>query len=229
MATDSYISDTNNEGVSCENSAGNTVVYRVVKRIFDVVACVIGIVVLSPTFLCVAIAVKATSPGPVIFKQKRYGINQKPFTCYKFRSMKIDTPNNIPTRIMGENKSVMTPIGATLRKWSLDELPQMVNIIKGDMSVVGPRPVIIAEYDQIEEREKYHANDIRPGLTGLAQINGRDDLSIEQKAAYDGEYRKNMGFKLDFAIFFKSFPVVIKRIGYDDKKQVEQSEAGAND
>lgn len=199
-----------------------SIAFCVAKRTFDVAAAVAGMVVLSPLLLATAIAVKATSPGPVIFQQKRYGKNEVPFTCYKFRTMKIDTPPNVPTRVMREDKAVMTPIGATLRKTSIDELPQLVNIVKGDMSVIGPRPMILAEYEQIEARARYGANDIRPGLTGWAQINGRDAVTVEEKARLDGEYRRNMGFRLDARIFFRSFAVVLGRFGYAESKEEDE-------
>ena len=195
------------------------IAFRAAKRSFDIAASAVGMVVLSPLLLATAIAVKATSPGPVIFKQKRYGKDEVPFTCYKFRTMKIDTPPNVPTRVMREDKAVMTPIGATLRKTSIDELPQLVNIAKGDMSVIGPRPMILAEYEQIEARARYGANDIRPGLTGWAQINGRDAVTVEEKARLDGEYRRKMGFLMDARIFFRSFVVVFGRFGYAESNE----------
>lgn len=195
------------------------IAFRAAKRSFDIAASVVGMVVLSPLLLATAVAVKFTSQGPVIFKQKRYGKDEVPFTCYKFRTMKIDTPPNIPTRVMREDKAVMTPIGAMLRKTSIDELPQLVNIVKGDMSVIGPRPMILADYEQIEARARYGANDIRPGLTGWAQINGRDAVTVEEKARLDGEYRRNMGFRLDARIFFRSFVVVLGRFGYAEIKE----------
>lgn len=193
------------------------------KRTFDVVSASVGLVVLSPLLLGAAIAVKATSPGPVIFKQERYGRNKQPFTCYKFRSMTVDTPSDVPTRVMGEKQSVMTPIGATLRKTSIDELPQLVNIVKGDMSVVGPRPMILAEYDQIQARDRYGANDIRPGLTGWAQVNGRDGVTVEEKARLDGEYREHMGVIMDSRVFLRSIVVVLGRLGYAESKEEQDA------
>ena len=209
---------TEGEGHLASQSA-MSMAFRAAKRSFDITASVVGMVVLSPLLLATAIAVKFTSQGPVIFKQKRYGKDEVPFTCYKFRTMKIDTPPNVPTRVMREDKAVMTPIGAMLRKTSIDELPQLVNIVKGDMSVIGPRPMILAEYEQIEARARYGANDIRPGLTGWAQINGRDAVTVEEKARLDGEYRRNMGFRLDARIFFRSFVVVLGRFGYVESKE----------
>lgn len=187
--------------------------YRFVKRAFDVVSASAGLVVLSPLLLTTAAAVKATSRGPVLFRQVRFGKDKKPFVCYKFRSMKVDTPDNVPTSLMDENPSVMTPIGGFLRKTSIDELPQLINIVRGDMSVIGPRPMILQEVDQIEERDRYGANDIKPGLTGWAQINGRDMVNVQDKAALDGDYRKHMSLAMDAACFVKSVEVVLKGKG----------------
>lgn len=195
------------------------IAFRAAKRSFDIAASVVGMVVLSPLLLATAVAVKFTSQGPVIFKQKRYGKDEVPFTCYKFRTMKIDTPPNIPTRVMREDKTVMTPIGAMLRKTSIDELPQLVNIVKGDMSVVGPRPMILAEYDQIQARDRYGANDIRPGLTGWAQVNGRDGVTVEEKARLDGEYRQRMGLVMDARVLLQSIVVVLGRLGYAEAEE----------
>ena len=197
------------------------VAFRATKRAFDIVSATLGLAILSPLFLGVSIAVKITSPGPVIFKQERYGRGKQPFVCYKFRSMTVETPSNIPSRMMGERKSVMTPIGATLRKTSIDELPQLVNIVKGDMSVVGPRPMILAEYDQIQARDRYGANDIRPGLTGWAQVNGRDSVTVEEKARLDGEYRRNMGPAMDVNVLLRSVVVVLGRLGYGVEQKIE--------
>lgn len=197
--------------------------FRIFKRCFDVVLALLAIVLLSPLLLCVAIAIKTTSAGPVIFKQERYGRNKKPFICYKFRSMTVDTPSDVPTRVMCERSSVMTPIGSVLRKTSIDELPQLINIVRGDMSVVGPRPMILAEYDQIQARDRYGANDIRPGLTGWAQVNGRDGVTVEQKARLDGEYRQRMGLVMDVRVFLRSIVVVLGRLGYAESEPKEES------
>ena len=196
--------------------------YLALKRAFDVTSAGLGLVVLSPLLLGTVVAVRATSEGPAIFKQRRYGKDNVPFTCYKFRSMTVDTPSDVPTSLMNEDPSVMTPIGSFLRKTSIDELPQLVNIVRGDMSVVGPRPMILAEKEQIEEREKYDATSIRPGLTGWAQVNGRDAVSVEEKARLDGEYRSNMSPAMDAKILFKSVGVVLTRAGYSrgNKKRV---------
>lgn len=159
-------------------------VYRFAKRTFDVAASAVGMCLLSWLILGTAIAVKATSPGPIIFKQQRVGKNKKLFNIYKFRTMRIDTPN-LPSHMIDAN-DWLTPIGAIMRRFSLDELPQLWNIFKGDMSAVGPRPALWSQFDLVAERDLYGANNVRPGLTGWAQINGRDELSIKSKAMRDG-------------------------------------------
>lgn len=174
------------------------------KRIIDLLCGVIGIVVLSPLFLILIIWIKLDSKGPVLFKQKRVGIHKKHFEILKFRTMKIDTPKDTPTHMLKNPEQYITRAGKFLRKTSLDELPQIINIIKGDMSIVGPRPALWNQYDLIEERDKYGANDIRPGLTGWAQVNGRDELEIPIKAALDGEYVLKMGIGMDLKCVFKT-------------------------
>ena len=187
--------------------------FLIFKRMADIVLASAGLITLSPVMALTALAIRATSPGPAIFKQLRFGKDKRPFICYKFRSMKIEAPDNLPTSQMRENSSCLTPIGGFLRKSSLDELPQLINIIKGDMSVIGPRPMILSEVDQIIERDRYGANDIKPGLTGLAQINGRDYVNTDLKARLDGAYRHNLSFHLDLVCFFKSIGVVLSRRG----------------
>lgn len=177
--------------------------YRFVKRAFDVVASGLGIVVLSPLIAGTALAVKLSSPGPVIFKQERIGKGKRLFEIYKFRTMRIDTPN-LPSHMIDASEW-MTPIGATLRKLSLDELPQLWNIFKGDMSVIGPRPALWSQFDLMAERDLYGANDVRPGLTGWAQINGRDELTIEAKSALDGQYVQRRSILFDLKCFFGTF------------------------
>ena len=177
--------------------------YRFVKRAFDVVSSGLGLVVLSPLIAGTAIAVKMTSPGPVIFRQKRVGKGKRLFDIYKFRTMRIDTPN-LPSHMIDASEW-MTPIGATLRKLSLDELPQMWNILRGDMAVIGPRPALWSQFDLVAERDIYGANDVRPGLTGWAQINGRDELTIEAKSALDGEYVRRRSVLFDLKCFFGTF------------------------
>lgn len=177
--------------------------YRFVKRAFDVVASGLGIVVLSPLIAGTALAVKLSSPGPVIFKQERIGKGKRLFEIYKFRTMRIDTPN-LPSHMIDASEW-MTPIGATLRKLSLDELPQLWNIFKGDMSVIGPRPALWSQFDLMAERDLYGANEVRPGLTGWAQINGRDELTIEAKSALDGQYVQSRSILFDLKCFFGTF------------------------
>ena len=174
------------------------------KRIIDLFISVIGLIVLSPIFLILIIWIKLDSKGPVLFKQKRVGIHKTHFNILKFRTMKIDTPKDTPTHLLKNPEQYITRAGKFLRKTSLDELPQILNIIKGDMAIVGPRPALWNQYDLIEERDKYGANDIRPGLTGWAQVNGRDELEIPVKAALDGEYVKKMGFAMDIKCIFKT-------------------------
>ncbi len=177
--------------------------YRFIKRVFDIAASGCGLVVLSWLIAGTAVAVKATSPGPVIFKQQRVGKGKRLFDIYKFRTMRIDTPD-LPSHMIDAN-DWMTPIGAALRKFSLDELPQLINIFKGDMSVIGPRPALWNQFDLVAERDEYGANEVRPGLTGWAQINGRDELTIEAKSALDGEYVRRRGVLFDLRCFFGTF------------------------
>lgn len=177
--------------------------YRFIKRTFDIISSGCGMVVLSPIIAGTALAVKLTSPGPVIFKQQRVGKNKQLFNIYKFRTMRIDTPD-LPSHMINAN-DWMTPIGATLRKFSLDELPQMWNIFTGKMSVIGPRPALWSQFDLVAERDKYGANNVQPGLTGWAQINGRDELTIEAKSALDGEYVRKRSIGFDLRCFFGTF------------------------
>lgn len=181
---------------------------RYIKRWIDIIISLCGMIVLSPILILVAIITKIDSPGPVLFKQKRVGIHKKYFNIYKFRSMKIDAPHDTPTHELKAPSLMMTKWGAFIRKYSLDELPQLFNIFKGDMSIIGPRPALWNQYDLIEERDKYHANDIRPGLTGLAQVQGRDELEIPLKARLDGEYVEKMSFGLDLKCFLMTIGVV---------------------
>lgn len=187
--------------------------YRKVKRLIDIgLAVCIGILT-APIMLIAAIAIKVEDPkGPVIFKQVRVGKDKQPFKIYKFRSMWTETPD-VPTHLLSDPNQFITKTGAFLRKTSIDELPQVCNILKGDMSFVGPRPSLFSQEDLIEEREKLNVHSVRPGLTGLAQVSGRDELSIPVKAAYDGEYIENMSFKLDVKLFFRTFISVVKSEG----------------
>ncbi|RHK02213.1 sugar transferase [Enterococcus casseliflavus] len=183
------------------------------KRIIDFILSLMGIVVLSPVLLFLCLAIKLDSKGPIIFKQKRVGKNKTHFNIYKFRTMKIDTPKEMPTHLLADPDFYITKVGKFLRKTSLDELPQLFNIIKGDMAVIGPRPALWNQYDLIEERDKYGANDIRPGLTGLAQISGRDELEIPIKAKLDGKYTDNISLMMDIKCFFGTITSVFKSDG----------------
>lgn len=187
--------------------------YVVMKRGIDLVLSCVGLIILLPIFLILVLAIKLDSPGPVIFKQKRVGIHKSHFYIWKFRTMYIDTPKDMPTHMLQNPEQYITRMGKFLRKTSLDELPQIFNIIKGDMAIVGPRPALWNQYDLLEERDKYGANDVRPGLTGWAQINGRDELEIPVKAKLDGEYVKKMGPLMDLKCFFGTFISVLKADG----------------
>ena len=186
---------------------------KYIKRGIDFLLSLIGTIVLSPILLILILLIKITSPGPVFFKQKRVGINRTYFNIYKFRTMRIDTPKDTPTHLLDNPDQYITSIGKFLRKTSLDELPQLFNILKGDMAIVGPRPALWNQYDLIEERDKYHANDILPGLTGWAQVNGRDELEIDVKAKLDGDYVKNMSFGFDCKCFWMTITSVLKHEG----------------
>ena len=183
------------------------------KRIIDLVLSACGIVVLSPVLLVLVIAIKLDSPGPVLFKQKRVGLHKSHFSILKFRTMRIDTPRDMPTHMLENPEQWITKVGAFLRKTSLDELPQIFNIFMGQMSVIGPRPALWNQYDLIEERDKYGANDVLPGLTGWAQINGRDELEIPVKAKLDGEYVERMSFAFDVKCFVGTITSVLKHEG----------------
>ena len=187
--------------------------YKPIKRIIDLFLSITGLVVLSPVLVLLAIAIKLDSSGPVLFKQKRVGIHKTHFNIYKFRTMRTDTPKDTPTHLLANPDKYITKAGRLLRKASLDELPQIINILLGQMAIIGPRPALWNQYDLIEERDKYGANDIRPGLTGWAQINGRDELPIEVKAKYDGEYVRRMSFLFDMKCLVGTILVVIKRYG----------------
>ena len=187
--------------------------YPVLKRVIEIVISGLAIVVLSPVLLLIAIAIKLDSKGPVLFKQKRVGKNKSHFMIYKFRSMYVDTPSDMPTHLLKDPTAMITKVGAFLRKTSLDELPQLFNIFKGEMAIVGPRPALWNQYDLIEERDKYGANNIRPGLTGWAQINGRDELEIDEKSKLDGYYVKNMSLGLDIKCFLGTFLSVARSEG----------------
>lgn len=184
-----------------------------IKRIIGFIMAVVITVCISPVLLLIAIAIKCESRGPVLFRQKRVGLHKKLFEIYKFRSMRTDTPKDTATHLLQNPESYITKVGKFLRKTSLDELPQLFNIIKGDMAWVGPRPALWNQYDLIEERDKYGANDVMPGLTGWAQINGRDELEIPVKAKLDGEYVKCCSFFFDVRCFLGTFLSVLRQDG----------------
>lgn len=184
-----------------------------IKRELDFILSFIGLVVLSPIYLVIIIAIKLDSKGPVIFKQKRVGQGKTHFYIYKFRTMKVDTPKELPTHLLTNPDFFITKVGKFLRKTSLDELPQLINILKGDMAIIGPRPALWNQYDLIMERDRYGANDVRPGLTGYAQIHGRDELEIPVKAELDGEYVQHLNFWMDVRCFFGTFVAVFKSDG----------------
>ena len=186
---------------------------KVFKRLIDVVLSGLGIVVLAPVYLIVALAIKMDDPGPVFFRQKRVGLHKSHFHILKFRTMKMETPKDTPTHLLQNPEQYITKVGRILRKTSLDELPQIFQIFTGKMSIIGPRPALWNQYDLIAERDKYGANDVRPGLTGWAQINGRDELEIPVKAKLDGEYVEKMSFLFDCKCFFGTILAVLRRDG----------------
>ena len=186
---------------------------KYIKRILDFVLAILGIICLSWLYIILAVAIKLDSKGPVFFKQKRVGQGKTYFNILKFRTMRTDTPKDMPTHLLDNPDTFITGTGHFLRKFSLDELPQIFNILGGSMSVIGPRPALWNQYDLIEERDKYGANDVRPGLTGLAQISGRDELPIDLKAKLDGEYVENMSFLFDVKMFFGTILSVIRHDG----------------
>lgn len=187
--------------------------YQHIKRGMDAVLSLLGLVVLSPFLVLLAVAVKIDSKGPVLFRQKRVGIHKSYFSILKFRTMRTDTPKDMPTHLLKNPEAYITRVGAFLRKTSLDELPQIINILKGDMAIVGPRPALWNQDDLIAERDKYGANDILPGLTGWAQINGRDELPIAVKAKLDGEYVKRMSFWMDIKCIVGTVASVARQDG----------------
>ena len=187
--------------------------YRYIKRIIDILLSGLAIIILSPLLLILCIAIKLDSPGPIFFTQKRVGIHKTYFQIYKFRTMRTDTPKDMPTHMLANPEQYITKTGRFLRKTSLDELPQIFNIFKGDMSIVGTRPALWNQDDLVAERDKYGANDVTPGLTGWAQINGRDELEIPVKAKLDGEYVKKYGFTMDVRCFFGTFLSVLRQDG----------------
>ena len=174
--------------------------YGVLKRFFDIILSLVAIIVFSWLLIIIAIAIVVEDKGNILFKQKRIGKNKKEFYIYKFRTMKVSTPKDVPTHLLDNPESYITKIGGFLRRTSLDELPQLFNILKGDMSIVGPRPALWNQFDLIDLRDKNGSNSVRPGLTGWEQINGRDELTIDVKAGFDGEYIKKMSIVFDIKI-----------------------------
>jgi O-antigen biosynthesis protein WbqP len=193
------------------------------KRIIDIIISFVGIIVLSPLLILLSFIIKFTSKGPVFFKQNRVGKNSKIFKILKFRTMYIETPKDMPTHMLENADNYITKIGKFMRKTSLDELPQLFNILSGKMSLIGPRPALYNQYDLIAERDKYDVNLLRPGLTGWAQINGRDELSIEKKASLDGEYVKRISLFFDIKIFFKTIMKVLEKDGVQEGKKTEEA------
>ncbi|PIC67977.1 lipid carrier--UDP-N-acetylgalactosaminyltransferase [Sporosarcina sp. P16a] len=187
--------------------------FFVFKRGIDIILSSIGLIILSPVFLILIIAIKLDSKGPVFFKQKRVGINKTHFNILKFRTMRIDTPKDKPTHLLEDADQYITRVGSFLRKTSLDELPQIWNILVGEMSIIGPRPALWNQHDLVAERDLYGANDVPPGLTGLAQISGRDELSIEVKAKIDGEYVEKINGWMDTKCFLGTIVSVFKSDG----------------
>lgn len=187
--------------------------YKIVKRMLDLLISGLAILLLSPLLLVIALAIRLDSPGPVFFIQDRIGLHKKRFRIYKFRTMRSDTPADVPTHLLQDPHASITATGRLLRRTSLDELPQLFNIFKGQMSIIGPRPALWNQYDLEAERDRYGANDVLPGLTGWAQINGRDELPIAVKASLDGEYVRKMSLAFDMKCFFKTFRSVLKSEG----------------
>ena len=199
--------------------------YTHVKRILGLILAALAIVVLSPALLVIALAIKCTSPGPVLFRQKRVGRDKRLFTIYKFRTMRVDAPKDQPTHLLASPEAYITPIGRFLRKYSLDELPQLFNIVKGEMALVGPRPALWNQDDLIAARDQYGANGVRPGLTGWAQINGRDELPIPEKARLDGEYVRRMSLGFDLRCLLGTVSSVARAEGVVEGRQPGNDDA----
>ncbi len=191
---------------------------NIIKPILGTILGLVGFIILSPIMLILVILISIESPGGAFFTQTRVGKNKKHFTLYKFRTMRQDAPANTPTHLLGDPDIFITKTGRLMRKFSLDELPQLINVIKGDMAIVGPRPALWNQYDLILERDKYNANSLRPGITGLAQVKGRDELPIGIKAKYDGSYTENISLLSDLWILLQTFTVVIKARGIKEGK-----------
>jgi len=190
--------------------------YVAIKRVFDIAIALAVIIILIPLFILVVLAIKIESKGPIVFKQKRVGIKKTHFYIFKFRTMRIDTPKDTPTHMLENPQQWITKVGGVLRKTSIDELPQIFNIIKGEMSFIGPRPALWNQHDLIEERDNYGANDVLPGLTGWAQINGRDTISIKEKAQFDGVYSKEISLLMDMKCLVGTVVCVLKKDGFSE-------------
>lgn len=197
--------------------------YIHVKRLLDLLLSLVALVLLSPLLLILSAVIRLTSPGPVFFRQRRVGIGKSHFMIYKFRTMRIDAPKDQPTHLLKDPSAYITPVGRFLRRSSLDELPQLLNIIKGEMALVGPRPALWNQFDLIAERDKYGANGVRPGLTGWAQINGRDELPIDVKARLDGEYVKRMSFGFDLRCIVGTVVKVLRSEGVVEGMQDDRA------
>lgn len=196
---------------------------KYIKNILDFLLAFIGLIILFPFFIIFSVIIKLESKGPIFFKQERIGKDKKHFMIYKFRTMRTDTPKDMPTHMLKGAESYITKFGGFMRKTSIDELPQLINILKGEMAIIGPRPALWNQDDLIEERDKYNANSIKPGLTGWAQVNGRDELEIPVKAKYDGEYLEKMSFIFDSKVFFKTVIKVFKHEGVVEGIQENES------
>jgi O-antigen biosynthesis protein WbqP len=194
----------------------------VIKRLLDIVLAGVLLVLASPLFLMTAVAIRIVNDGSVVFKQKRYGKDKKPFIIYKFRTMYASAPSENPTNSFVGVQSHISKPGKIIRKLSLDELPQLINVLRGDMSMVGPRPVILKEMDLITERDKYGANACKPGITGWAQVCGRDELQMKKKAKLDGEYVANQGFLMDLRCVLLTFWAVVSVKGHQEGSAATQ-------
>ena len=220
-AEDEHINDDNpylNSGIISSGERGNTKGKRklygnAVKPALDHILSFCGLIVLCPLYGVIALAIKIDDPGPIFFTQKRIGKDKTYFICHKFRTMKMSTPHDIPTHLLSDPEEYITHVGRRLRKKSLDELPQIWDIFRGKMSIIGPRPALWNQDDLVAEREKYRVNDVMPGLTGLAQISGRDELEIPEKARLDGEYVNHIGFLKDVKYFFGTIVSVLRHDG----------------
>ena len=196
------------------------------KRALDILLSFCGIVILSPLYLLIALAIKIDDPGPAFFFQKRVGLHKTHFRIMKFRTMKMSSPHDVPTHLLENPEQYITRVGRILRKTSLDELPQIFQILTGKMSVIGPRPALWNQFDLIAQRDQYGANDVTPGLTGWAQVNGRDELEIEEKARLDGEYAQNISFGLDMKIFWMTVSNVLRGSGVVEGGPKEMKKEG---